>query len=331
MNSYFHEASETRNALLFLRFLELNMKNLIVAKLVALVVFLITMPAFAGSGTNMLQYLPSDADMVFALNVENLRTSPLFPQIWGMIETMPEYAEAMADMQQIGFDPRTDVNTLLFAGSSSQTNDDMVLLIEGNFNRPAIEGIISMQDETTVGQIGSLTYYSHEDQLAGFLSDSIVAFGDTSRTLPAFSVAAGAPNGAGLSNALQGQATAAASSSTTFWISGMIIPEMVVSSPELADVEAYRSTINLVNGLIANILLVTVSPAVATAFATDINTQLTQVRGMQEVAAFGLTNVVNGIIVIPVGNEVSATINVDQATIDTLAATFGPMIQQQMQ
>ena len=285
--------------------------------------------AFAGDGQNLVQYLPSGAVAVVNVDVAALRATSAFDTLWGLLEGSDEFGEAQEYMTSVGFDPRADLSTIMIVSTDLEDEDDMAIIIEGNFDRAAVETQIAAVEAATATTAGTATFYTHTNgSSTGFVADNVMVFGNTDVVTPACSVSGGAPTGAGASNTLGGQ-IGDADHSDTIWIAG-IVPRDIRARTEFSGMESFNASIDLSSGLGLSLSFDTDSDASATARANDFNTQITAVQASPEVQALGFGSVLQSVSAAADGDDVDISVAIDAGTWTTLMTTLAAIASEEL-
>jgi hypothetical protein len=194
-----------------------------------LTVGFLSAPALAGNGANLLQYLPSNSQMVVGIDADNLRSAPFFQQIVTMATSTDEYREAMTELGGFtSFDPTTDIHGVVFASTviSDNSGESFVFVVHANIDEAAIQTAIDteiadaltrnaadevLQKNTT----GTVVSYGDDEMTVAFLADDIVALGTPSLMTQTIAAAAGQGT-AGLTGDLATRANGAVGGSIWF-------------------------------------------------------------------------------------------------------------------
>lgn len=135
---------------------------------------------FAAADTGLLALLPSDAQTVASVNVDSSRSSG-FGQF--MLRQMASNDSGFQDMvQQTGFDPRKDLQTVVFAGfpSTEKGKGRFLMLARGVFNEQMIASHATAKGMTPSDFGGTTVLVSSGTTPAGlaFPETGLAAFGD---------------------------------------------------------------------------------------------------------------------------------------------------------
>ncbi len=284
----------------------------------------VAVPAFAGSGANLVQYVPSGTQMVVGVNVDSFRGSSVYTQALGILEATPDFQSAMSDLgEHTTFDPRTDIHSIVLASNvvSENSGDQMILLVEATLNEQEIMAALAAEGEMQPQTVGTVTYYTDGEYTLALLADDVIALGTPNEVMPAISAAAGTgTTGPGAAIASQVQATG---HSGDLWFATMAPADV----PELT---AMRGSVSLASGVSASLTAVTSSQENAAALLTALNTQIAALQGDATVAQFGLGSAVQSISAAQNGNDVTITAAIDAGTWNTLLQTFGAILASEL-
>lgn len=284
----------------------------------------VAVPAFAGNGANLVQYVPSGTQMVVGFNVDSFRGSSVYTQALGIIEATPDFQEAMSDLgEHTTFDPRTDVHSIVLASNvvSENSGDQMILLIEATVNEQEIMAALAAEGEVQPQTMGTVTYYTDGEFTLAILADDVIALGTPNEVMPAISAAAGTgTTGPGATIASQVQATG---HTGDLWFAAMAPADV----PELT---AMRGSVSLASGVSATLTAATSSSENAATLLTELNTQIASLQGDATVAQFGLASAVQSINATQSGNDVTITAAIDAGTWNTLLQTFGAILASEL-
>jgi hypothetical protein len=138
---------------------------------------------FSAVDNGLLSLIPASARVVSSIDVQQARSSPFGQFLLTKVNTNGRDFDEMA--QQTGFDPRRDLQSLIFAspGPASQKSDSsFVVLMRGTFDAQRIRNLI-LSKGGTVQSSGDVDVYlsqKHETNGSAFaLADTDIAvFGD---------------------------------------------------------------------------------------------------------------------------------------------------------
>ncbi len=136
----------------------------------------------AAAEPTLLKYAMPDSRVIFGVNVAQVRTSPLGKYLLGLVAQNPN-PQFDQFIQASGFDPRQDLEEILFATSGTEQNSPKILLVRGKFDPSRIGGMARVAgvkvnpykgiDLFTKGEKGS-----GPDMEMGFLDSTLAIGGD---------------------------------------------------------------------------------------------------------------------------------------------------------
>jgi hypothetical protein len=312
---------------------------------VAAVLMLAGAPAWAGSGQNLLQYVPQNTAIVVSVNLEQLRTLPLYQMIWGMVTASPDAQRALTEMQtQAGFDPNTDLSGFLFA-VSPEDSERWSLLIEGNFNveqmRTYLATQMADQDGDGRPEVASQEYAGHtvyfdpteSERSRGyftFLNNNVVAAGTQQELSGVLDTVAGSAQPV-TGNAQMSSLLSSVDTSGAFWFAGVLSPSMMaemVGSP-LEGVSTMHGSGNFAGGLNISYTLGTSTQEQATILAAFLNDQVAQARTAPEIQQMGLAGVLDAVRISAAANAVSINAAIPEQTLNQLLGILSALMAAQ--
>ena len=295
-----------------------NMRRTL-SSLVVLTGLLLAMPVFAGNPAGLLQFVPSSAEVVVGVDVDKLRGNPLWDRALSLSNNDGDLQSAL---QEIGFDPRTTVTSIVFASSEAGDGaaDHAVVLLETSY--PAEELATALTgDGYEAGTVGEITYYRKSESTVAFLSDGTLAIGEFALVQPALGVAAG-EGSAGASGAVASQVSSVDTSSA-IWAA--------VDLPSGSQgAESARLSVDLTSGFAARVTVRMESAETASTTATQITAQLGTLSGQPEVQGLGLGAVLSAVEAAASDADLNLSVNVDASTWGTLVETLGTLAEEEM-
>jgi hypothetical protein len=312
---------------------------------VAVVVMLAAAPAWAGNGQNLLQYVPQNAAIVVNVDLEQLRSLPLYQMIWGVITANPDAQRALTEMQtQAGFNPNTDLSGFLIA-LSPEDSERWSVLVEGNFNVEQITAYLGTQmgDSDGDGQpdmaaqqyAGHTVYYDPTESESDrgyftFLNNNIVAAG-TQQELSGVLDTVGGTVPSVTSQAQMSNLLSSVDTSGTFWFAGTLSPAMqaqMVGSP-MEGVSTMRGSGNFTGGLNIDYVLGTNTPEQAATLAAFINDQIAQARTAPEIQQMGLGSMLDTVNVSANETSVGITAAIPEQTMNQIIGIMSALLAAQ--
>jgi hypothetical protein len=250
------------------------------APLVASFTLLAAPAAFAGDGSSLLGLLPSNAVAVGAVDVDALRSAPIFQQLSSLATGTDEYGVLATRLSGAGIDPVRDVHTIVYATPTldeSRIDDEGLVLIEATFERAGLEAALATAEGAVRSDVGSVAVFTKGLQVVAVLSDRVVAVGHAD--LVGRVVAAQNGDGGGLPSGLRSHARSAAGG--TMWAAAL--------APAGTDeFTAARGRVTISSSVAATVTAVTNTPEEAATLAQRVNTEVGALTSNPQVAAFGL-------------------------------------------
>ena len=293
---------------------------------IAVATFLCSASAWAGNGQNLLQHTPASANVVISLDLDSLRTNPLYQMIWGMIAANPDAQEVLGQMEtQAGFDPNRDLSTMLIALTGD--DDRFAFLIEGSFNVDQIVAFLGTLDPTEMAtiQYGGQTIYHDPSEVGAdkayfaFVNNNLMAVGTQDDLGAVLDVIGGTGASLTTNEALNGLCSSADTSGVV-WFCGVMTPTMqaqMVGTPMAGMTNMYGSG-DLTSGLNFTYVLGTNTEAEATTMSQFLQTSLAEARTQPEIAQMGLAGILDAVTIGNTGTTVSINVAVPEQTLNQI-------------
>ena len=263
--------------------------------------------AYAGDGSNLLQYLPPTASVVVGIDVDAVRSTPFWTTLMDVADDDSGVQGSLETLQNdASFDPRTATHTLVLAANEigANANDHAVVLFEVDYPREGLTNVL-VADQYEAGTVGEIAYYRKGQSTVAFLGDNIVAMGNYDKVLPAMNVAAG-QGSAGVTGAVAAQ-LGAVDRSKGVWIAAAL-----PTSDQGA--QAGRASIDFSNGLGLGLTFLMVSAERAAEAVEELRTQITTTSAQPEVETLGLSTVLQAVQVSSADADLTLNVSVDAAT-----------------
>jgi hypothetical protein len=295
------------------------MRKTLPSFLLAAVVVLVGLPAFAGDGSNLLQFVPSTATVVVGVDVDKVRGTPLWDQGMSLVEDNDDLQSALST---IGFDPRQTASTILFASTEagSDIGDHAVVLIEIAY--PAEELAAALVGEAyEADTVGEIAFYRKSESTIAFVGSNVLAVGEFTLVEAAI-------------NAAAGESTAGASGSVASQISSVDKSGAIWAVVQLPagsqGAETARMSVDLSAGFSTTITVAMESEELATTTATQLSTQVTVLSGQPEIQGLGLGAVLAAVQATSSGSDLNLSVSVDASTWATLVQTLGALAEEEL-
>lgn len=289
----------------------------------ALTLMLLASPAWAGDGASLLPLLPSSADAVVGVNVQQLRSAALYEQVVSMARSNDDASSALNEISVDGFDPIASAQTVVIA--SDEVSDDaaerMLVLVETAYPREGLSAKL-LAEGFEASELHGLAVFRKSQSTVAFLGDSLLAIGHFDLVSGAATAHAGQGT-AGLGSALAAQATAV-DKSGAIWFATAALP----SNPQGA--QRARLSISFASGFALQAVIGLDTAVRAESAVADFESQRTTLMGSPEVAAFGLAPVLSGTTLAADGSDLQLGLTLDAATWNGLVATLTSIVEEQL-
>jgi hypothetical protein len=266
----------------------------------ALALLLATPTASAGNGKNALANLPKDTAMVFAMNVDRVKKSPLFQDVVKLAKNNPDFAKGIDLLKaEASFDMTRDVKTVVLgAAADFEQSKKGVLLMEGKFNAKKFVSFAKKNAKSiNIGKHRKVAYYTLDGEAeVAFLGKYIAVSpkGNMPNVIDVYKGKAASIK----KNKLFMAKFADTNVSKDFW-TVILLPDEVKKqmAPQLGgnSIDAMMAAIDVQKGLATDIRLAAATAAGATAIVTMIKMGLGMAANAPELKAMGLANVVSNI------------------------------------
>lgn len=316
----------------------MKFRNLVTPAVMALLLSISGL-SWAGNGENLLQFVPDNNAIVVHVNLEQVRSTPMYEMIWGMAETRTDFQSVMGELETtVGFNPSTDLSSLLIA-VDGENEQDVIMLVEGNFEAARISTFLAGRAEVSaVDYQGQTMYYTEEGNINlntnttepayfSFLNNQIVAAGTQASVQRAINLHRGEGDSITSLNALR-RMIQGVDKGGSFWFAGVLPAAMqgdIATSP-MAGMNSVNGFGSLISGLSVGYNIGTGTAEQATAIEAYLSDNLTQARVAPEVQQMGLGDLLNGITVTSSGNEVSVRVNIPEETFNNLLSMFAALV-----
>lgn len=283
---------------------------------------LVTAPAFAGDGSNLLQYVPPTSQVVAGINVDAVRGTPLWNRAMALADSDADFQRSLNTLKTDGgFDPLTAIDTIVIAvgGVSARAAENSVAIIEVDYPAEGLTKVLT-DDGYTASADAGVTWFQKGEEAVAYLAPNIVAFGRTAMVQGAIASANGQEGGP---TGTVAQQIAAVDTSGAIWMAAQL-------PAGSQGAQAARLALNLSSGAQATVNVVMESAEAAGTAVTEFNTQIAAVSGSPEVEALGLTPVVTGLQAAASGSDVSVTLSIDAETWATLVQRLGDLAAEEI-
>ena len=289
--------------------------------------------ALAGTDTGLMALIPSGTKVISSVDVEKARSSPFGQFLLSQMNRNDQGVQTLSE--QTGFDPRRDLQYMVFAASGPNgTDQSFVLLLRGNFDQTRITALAESKGVTTLSVDGIPVYINgKQTNQVGFTFPEVgvAAVG----SVPALEqVIHNRANPSTLDSQLQ-QLSAQASAQGDAWFASLVpgalfsnqvnpgVPAAASGAQALKSVRASSGAVQFGTNLHFSFEAVTRSEKDAAALSDVLRFLANTVTSQQEPRARILAPAVNAMTLLTSGNEVHASVDIPEQSAEELAQ-LGP-------
>ncbi len=281
--------------------------------------------ARAGTGTNALGKLPKDTTMVFTMNVDRVKKSPLFQDVLKLVQTNQGAAAAIAMLKaQTSFDVTKDVRTVVVGlHTDFQNTEKVALIVEGKFDAAKLLEF-AKKNSTSVKELKHrrTTYYSVDsDMCLAFLGNFLVVAPKDQMT-DVIDVHLGKAPSLKANRPFM-QLFADADTSKDFWAVLLFPPDVRKQFKTQTggyDLEGALAAIDIQKGLATDLRLATTSLAAATALASLVKIGVSAASSDPQAKAIGVGAALSRMTVSQSKANVDIGFNLTPAELSTIRA-----------
>lgn len=263
----------------------------------ALLGLVLAAPAAVASASegDMTRFLPANAEVVGAMNIQAMRNSDTWRAFRPMLERSPQVRQAFAQVDGVNpgtlLDQAERVSFAVLPSRGSEPNG--VFVVEGQFDQAALRSAIESAGEAERADVDSIASYHADGFRIAFMNERTVVAGDDN-AVAAFLRQAAAGNATTFQSGLRTQ-IAAADRQRMVWLAGIITPAMRAQSPALdASVRGVAMSIDLSSGLRAA-LSIEAGEETINQMRSEFETARSQTANSPELAALGLAPLLQGL------------------------------------
>ncbi len=310
--------------------MKMSASRLAGASALVLTLVLSASAAMAGNGKAALGNLPKDTAIVVSIDVDRVKTSPMFQDLLNLSKKNPDFAKTLDMLKaEASFDPAKDVHTIVVGLASDFTkNDDSgIFFMEGKFAEAKFLALAKKAGATSISteKHRGVKYYvldgKHEIAFLGKLMAAAPS-GKMKEVIDVYR---------GKKPSVKKNATFMAKMKDTdtskdFWMV-MLMPDEAKKemSAQLGGntVDAVMAAVDIQKGVAAKLRLAASSVDGAKALVNLIQVGLASAGGAQELKALGLDGVVSRIKVNQAKANVDIAMDMTPAELAKLKATLG--------
>jgi hypothetical protein len=264
------------------------MKSYLVPILSALLLFGAA-SAHAGSGADMLKYLPDSSKVVVSMDIQAMRGSNALTEVFESVESEDRFNTIQQKLSEVGFSPTEQIETLVAGATSTSPDARPLIVAQGEFPRAELEEALRSEEQATAETVGGLTVFEVPERGATvFLSDNTIAVGP--RELVNAAIANKDRAQPGFDTKMQ-QLIGAADHSRNIWMASYSPNTSRTEGTSLAQAQGVSLAMNVSNGLEMTLKILTGSTEEAQSIANDLSEQLTHLKEGDQIAALGLASV----------------------------------------
>jgi hypothetical protein len=269
--------------------MEFIMKSYLVPILSALLL-LGAASAHAGSGSDLLKYLPDSSKVVVSMDIEAMRGSHVLSEVFESVESEDRFNTIQQKLSEVGFSPTEQIATLVAGATSTSPDARPLIVAQGEFPRAELEEALQNEEQATAETVGDLTVFEVPDRGATvFLADNTIAVGP--RELVDAAIANKDRAQPGFGTKMQ-QLIGAADHSRNIWMASYSPNTSRTEGTSLAQAEGVSIAMNVSSGLEMTLKILTGSAEAAQSISNDLSEQITHLKEREQIAALGLASVV---------------------------------------
>jgi hypothetical protein len=282
--------------------------------------------ARAGSGTDLVKYMPEDASIIMVVDIAGARGSDLFKQ--AMNKFMSSNAPGLAQLRASGIDPATAFDTLAFGGVGSLDHldpDGMVVVAEGS----AVQKVVAEMAKAKAGAVQVQKYHGVKYWTSGDGAFAVVhkrlVVAKPAGIHHAIDLALGRGRNAARSSKARALRAVISATDTRhhLWAAAVLPPEASAQAKAAAgvDMKGVSFGATLTSSLRLEVRILTGDAKSAAKAVGLINTQLPALT--QQLSQMGLGGAAKTISITSDGATIKATVSLTEGEIRSLAGLLG--------
>lgn len=288
--------------------------------------WLVPSTAFAGDGTSLERYLPSDARAVVSINVEALRASGELDSLLEQTGAQGQLDGVMGRLERVGFAPSQQIHTAMVISFSYSRNAQPLLIVEGDLPRAAIEDAMRTEGAATLSTVGGLQVWTRSTRGSfAFINDTTAMIGPSDRVN---ALARGIEAGNLRAPSSLRSALAGVPRDRQMWFAAE--PSSQFDGTPAEDARALRGAMNIAGGLGLLVEAQMPSSSDATRVADELRGQVETAAQRDEVAALGLGPVVRAVDITSSGDHVQIRLDMDASRSRRLINTLVTVVREEM-
>jgi len=241
--------------------------------------------ATAGDVGGALKYVPADFTTVVAIDVDAVRTSPLFD---ALMKTAQDGGDLQAMKQQFGFDATKDLATFVLAGPDElmKREEQVVAIFGGRFDAKRLASFIESQgDKAQKKQVGDATVYTVDGEFAIAIDGTFVIGGAAALVDKALAAKTGKNVTQGKLGSLIKKVQGKKGGFAVIGASKKVKDKLGKELQDLADLESAGVSFDVKGGIAVTLYATFASPKAASAVVDgirEVTKELTQDPDMKE-------------------------------------------------
>lgn len=290
-----------------------------------------TTAAFADDGKAALKFIPKETMVVASINMERLRESSLYKEVWALVESDPS---AMEDFKKLkdatGFDIQTDLSTVVIAlAEDFEESEQFLMIAKGKFDEAAF--IKFAKDEganITESDHGGQKFYDVEGDAGMAFVDDFLVVG------PKPALKAAIDTWKGKMDSVEKGAVAdmikSVNTGRDLWFA-MTLPdslkkELGAELPMAQNVEKVWASLDLNTGLALDLVIGASDAETAKNLVALANEALKEAGKDPSVAQLGLDAAITKTTIAQDGNNMTVSMALSAADVEKIKQTLGAMM-----
>lgn len=284
--------------------------------------------AFAADNANLDSYIPGQAKGVMGIDIAQLRASGALETVMSATGAGDQLLKVNKKLEIVGFDPMKQVDRALVVVTGFDDKTEPLIIFEGNLPQDNIIKTMNDENVATKATVGSIVVYTRGKRGSlAFLSPRVAVIGPTKLVNEVAAIAAGQKKSA--PSALLRTGMKKANQKKNFWFSAQLPAEYLDRSPFKGAKLLYGDA-DMSKDLLLHAHALMPSADDATAAAKNAQAQLTTMGERDEVAALGLTPVIQGIQISSKGDTVDTSLKLSQGRFRRLLVTISTIIRDEL-
>lgn len=311
----------------------MNIRRRVTLVLVAALFALVAVPAMADDGTSGLKFVPEDTMMVIGIDVENLKSAPLFKDLMTAVMSDAEAKKNIDKLKEVtGFDYEKDLSSLLIAVPPDvDKTENFLIVVKGKIDEKKF--VQYVKDEGTdikEDKHEGVTWYEMDKEAGMAFVDGHVIIAPKAALKAAIDTQKGkmkdVTKNSGINDLIKATKTSA-----NVW--------MVVSLPKAfreeitkggglpGDIESGYASIDLKSGLALRVTLNTSSADTATSIAKMATDGLAGAGSDPQLKAMGLDAAVTKLSIKAKDKAVDVSLDLTDKEVEKIKTVVQSMVQ----